>query len=394
MSHGELSVLFLNMWNVAPPKSGGDHSVLGLALSVSQYAKCTLATVDESIDGVTACDSIGNLEIIKLPARDYRHAFLSRLSTPRTLYGNTATKRALRYANSRQLRLALKALTKEHNAVVVTHPWMWPTLKSALDDQSVAVIYDAHNVEHLLLQSSAESALVRFFSARAALSIEKDLCSHASQVWCCTEEDATSFGNSFGDELKKKYLTGFKGRNPTKSNPTTFNERSRSAVFVGSAWEPNKVAATFINEILAPELPNIDFHIVGSVGSSIANPSENVRIRGHIADLDEELFKHRVALNPTSTGSGINIKMLDYMATGTPIITTAFGARGFLNQAEPVMKTFALDDFGQELARLMSDEPYWTARSANARQSFGDQFTWEKIGIKAAAGLSDSVKDR
>jgi glycosyltransferase involved in cell wall biosynthesis len=35
-----------------------------------------------------------------------------------------------------------------------------------------------------------------------------------------------------------------------------------------------------------------------------------------------------VALNPMRSGTGTNLKMLDYMAAGVPVISTEFGARG------------------------------------------------------------------
>ena len=35
-----------------------------------------------------------------------------------------------------------------------------------------------------------------------------------------------------------------------------------------------------------------------------------------------------LAINPVTTGSGTNLKMLDYMAAGVPVLSTPHGARG------------------------------------------------------------------
>lgn len=382
------------MWGVTPPKSGGDNSVLGLALSIAKHANCTLATVDEHIEQIIERPSIEGLRILNLPASDHRKNKISRLKIPKILYGNTPPKRSLRYAHSKILQDTLAKITKNYDAVVLNHPWMWPALKKAMQHNAPPIIYDAHNVESLILKKSNNSKLINFFSSASARNIEKDICKHASQIWCCTEDDATSFIADFGATIRSKTLIGFKGRHPSSAEIKKFSERGPTAVFVGSNWGPNNLASTFINEILAPQLKEIEFHIIGSVGSTIKKPAKNIVIRGYIDDLDAELSNHRVALNPTTSGSGINIKMLDYMATGTPIVTTAFGARGIQGVSGIFSKTSELSDFGSEVNKLIHDESYWECRSLDARQSFSEKFTWDQIGQQAAVCLQKAAKSR
>ena len=141
MNKNKLDVLFLNMWGVIPPRSGGDNSVLGLALSTAKHANCTLATIDENISEIIECPPIGDLNILKLPASDHRRNRLNRLAAPKLLYGNTPPKRSLRYAHSAVLRDSLTKLTGNYDAVVLNHPWMWPALKTAMQRNAPPIIY-------------------------------------------------------------------------------------------------------------------------------------------------------------------------------------------------------------------------------------------------------------
>ena len=83
-----------------------------------------------------------------------------------------------------------------------------------------------------------------------------------------------------------------------------------------------------------------------------------------------------VALNPMQSGSGTNLKMLDYFAAGLPVVTTAIGA--------------IWQHFPKRSPRLSINQRPTDALSANARVLVDDHFNWERIGSTLlAAVLSD-----
>jgi glycosyltransferase involved in cell wall biosynthesis len=65
------------------------------------------------------------------------------------------------------------------------------------------------------------------------------------------------------------------------------------------------------------------------------------------------LYASDVAINPVKHGSGINIKMLDYMAVGLPIVTTKQGARGLELDKKYISD---LNDFKSKLMKLADAE--------------------------------------
>ena len=112
------------------------------------------------------------------------------------------------------------------------------------------------------------------------------------------------------------------------------------ALFIGSAYPPNIEAVGMIFQQLAPANPEVTFVLVGGVseraiveGVSPHIPS-NVRLLGIVSDAErnEAYSAADIAINPMFTGSGTNIKMLDFLAAGLPTITTPIGARGIHNR--------------------------------------------------------------
>src|SRR5690606_30956110 len=114
-------------------------------------------------------------------------------------------------------------------------------------------------------------------------------------------------------------------------------ETTPLALFMGGRHGPNPEAA---EELLraAPLPPEVQFVVVGSVGLPFREREipDNVRLLGQVpAHVRNELLAVAdVALNPMYSGSGTNLKMLDYFAAGIPVISTAFGARGLLARAD------------------------------------------------------------
>ena len=81
-----------------------------------------------------------------------------------------------------------------------------------------------------------------------------------------------------------------------------------------------------------------------------------------------------VAVNPMLTGSGTNLKMLDYMAAGIPVITTRVGARG-LDIPDGCVVQCDLEHFDHYLhdfeARVDVEK---------SRAYVRDKFAWDVIG--------------
>ncbi len=90
-------------------------------------------------------------------------------------------------------------------------------------------------------------------------------------------------------------------------------------------------------------------------------------------------------------GSGTNLKLLEYLAVGVPVVSTPFGARGIdvvdgehLRFAEP-------DRFAAAIAEVLADPDAAQIRAAAARSLVRDRYSWDSLGADLAGVVSDIV---
>ena len=108
--------------------------------------------------------------------------------------------------------------------------------------------------------------------------------------------------------------------------PKTINERIKTAVYVGHLL-PTKGCDIIIDA--ANDFPDIEFRLVGHIGSVIGNMKrpENVVLTGELshAEVEKEYENADVLLFPTHT-EGFPLTVVEAMVYGLPVITTEVGA--------------------------------------------------------------------
>lgn len=103
----------------------------------------------------------------------------------------------------------------------------------------------------------------------------------------------------------------------------------------------------FLNEIWPQVLdtcPTAKLNIIGSIADSFKKVDiPNVEFLGKVEDLTKVAKKCSFSINPVYMGSGVKIKILDYLSLGLPCITTPVGMMGFTRTTEmPILE--AKDD--------------------------------------------------
>jgi glycosyltransferase involved in cell wall biosynthesis len=113
---------------------------------------------------------------------------------------------------------------------------------------------------------------------------------------------------------------------------------------------------------------------------------------GRVSDreLDVALKASDIAINPMFSGSGVNIKMLDYMSWGLPIVTTKCGARGIETSTWQPMIVSGVDKFAWEIKRLAADYALRKRMSEDSRSLVAECYDWKKISAK----LQESIMER
>lgn len=99
--------------------------------------------------------------------------------------------------------------------------------------------------------------------------------------------------------------------------------------FVGRMnWWPNRDAVHWMQQNLTPLPDGQEIHLFGVGSDEMSDPQNALFGHGFVKDADAMWNEIDVALCPMKTGGGVNIKLVEALVRGVPVITTSFGARG------------------------------------------------------------------
>ena len=155
------------------------------------------------------------------------------------------------------------------------------------------------------------------------------------------------------------------------------------ALFIGSWHGPNIECLSYISSF-AQQLPDIGFIVLGSVAGACdpKDHPDNMKFLGMVDDMRKQTFLDacNVALNPMTSGSGTNLKMLEYMAAGLPVISTPFGARGLRIDDGACVVLTELHGFPNAIRRIAAESSDDVEnRRELARAHVEAYFDWQGI---------------
>jgi len=125
--------------------------------------------------------------------------------------------------------------------------------------------------------------------------------------------------------------------------------------FLRDVWPRVLVAAPHATLVVAGRRPPAELvHRWSSV--------PGVSVHADVADMSPLLHSAAVALNPAVSGSGVNIKLVEYLRAGVPSVSTVAGAAGLdLEPGVHLLVADGAEPFASAIATLLSD-----ARAAEA----------------------------
>ena len=235
---------------------------------------------------------------------------------------------------------------------------MYGCVRDVVRESEKLIIYDSQNCEAVLRAKLLGSNEFGTCLAQNVKWIEGLLCEESDLILACSDEDKQTFIEVYGVKPQKIIVVP-NGVNVRAIRPASPTARARArqhlvvegfvALFIGSAYPPNIEAVGMILNQLAPANPEVTFVLVGGasdraiVAGVAPHIPSNVRLLGNVSDAgrNEAYAAADMAINPMFTGSGTNIKMLDFLAAGLPTITTPVGARGIHNRNDAC---FIVDD--------------------------------------------------
>ncbi|RKY86259.1 TIGR03087 family PEP-CTERM/XrtA system glycosyltransferase [candidate division KSB1 bacterium] len=157
-------------------------------------------------------------------------------------------------------------------------------------------------------------------------------------------------------------------------------------VFLGNMRTfPNSDAVEYFCKEILPlirkELPKVKFHIIGSEPSKVVRKlasEPEVVVTGYVKDVRPFLRKAAVSVCPMRVGAGIQNKILESMAMGTPVVSTPEGVEGIeVNPGQEILVSNSSSDFAQKVTELIQNRALRRSISLNARRLVEKKYTWE-----------------
>jgi len=219
---------------------------------------------------------------------------------------------------------------------IFSHPWSALCLK---DKKGHFFIYDAHNCEYSLMKHLTKNFPFGSIISHITMIIEKETCRKSDIVIVCSQEEKEDFKNIYGigDEKIKIIPNGatvrkFQEEERKKAKEIINLKGDKNILFVGAYYRPNIEAVKFIITDLSRRFTNCNFVIAGKVGDYFQNMAlpSNICFLGELSEekLDFVFKASDLAINPVISGAGVNIKLLDYLSYGLPVVSTPTGIRG------------------------------------------------------------------
>lgn len=292
---------------------------------------------------------------------------------------------------------AVAAAVRWADIVILSHPYGWGALCAAGGAGDTPLVYEAHNVEADLKQAilgAGSEALAAVVDAEGACARS------AARVFCCSADDAARLQALYALDARPAVApNGVDGHGyPQLDDDDRAAARRRLglavdaplALFVGSLHGPNLDAAQHVAE-LAGACPGWQFCLLGSVcdGAALRRARRagtlpgNLALVGRVGDAELRawLAAADVGLNPVDSGSGTNLKLLEYAAAGLAALSTPFGGRGGLLEAETHYACADLQDFAEALEALHPARrgERERARVAAARRQARAAGDWRRI---------------
>lgn len=386
----------MSPYSVIPPQYGGSTRIYNIYKEISKYYQVVHFAQQVTKNNLAFTTSPLIQEITPTYAeyscRNPLNIFLYGVISYYLKYPFTLHSEVLNFSAPRWLYYHLK----KADIINVEHPWQFPWIYNQLK-QKKPILLTAQNVEAVLFPPEKFSKL----PSPAAKQLSKDIArrenfavQHATRVLTMSSQDAGQLVNRYhispdkcvvipnGVDCKVFYPVEISQRKMRKEE---IGLRDKTVVlFAGSTHAPNREA---VDKIIhwAKIWPDntVHFLIVGSIGRLFSDINlPNITFTGLVESISKYFEAADIAINPMISGSGTNLKQIEYMAMGLASLTTDIGARGIGIENEKHAFISDIEDFPYKLQWIIDHPEICSMIGKNARLFAKKNYDWSVIGKK------------
>jgi glycosyltransferase involved in cell wall biosynthesis len=210
-------------------------------------------------------------------------------------------------------------------------------------------------------------------------------------VWTVSEEDRAAAIQESGRPANLTFTVP-NGVDTGRFLPHDTPSQTPEILFVGSFRHlPNRIAFEALRNQVMPHVwarhPKVRLHVVAGPrhdGFWSGQVDPRITIQGFVEDLRPLYARAAAVAVPLEVSAGTNIKVLEAMACGKPIVSTAPGCAGLgLRDAAELLIRDDWPSFAAALCDLVSDPALRRDLGDQARRTAEDRFSWTSIAEAA-----------
>ena len=390
----------LNAYAIHPPKNGGSYRIHWLYRALARHFDVdlvTLALEHEGSDVIWVEEGLRELRVARTPEHA-RADFKAQEHAHSPVYDITALESI--HLTPDYLTV-LEGSLAEAKLVALSHPYMLTALRKA--GWKGPFIHESQNCEHhlksLMLPKTDSSGRLLAMVEEA----ERFCVREAKLVYAASEDDAMGLVAQYGarpeDTIVIPNGTDV-GTIPCSDAAERRRVRRRLglgdqaiALFLASGHRPNLEAAEKLF-MVAERMPEVAFALVGNSADAFIHRKlpANIWLVGTVTEEARNIWLQvaSVALNPMLYGGGTNLKLLDYFAAGTPVVSTEIGIRGTGARHGRHLLVAPMEEIEGAIRRAVAGGPDIERMSAEARSLVEENFDWWKLGER----LYEAIKAR
>lgn len=301
--------------------------------------------------------------------------------SPETMYQDTA------HLRSKVASHAPDVIVVSNTNLLVHHG------RAVADAVGCALVYEMLDDEAALLHSIGASPEATYDAAR----LQRLAIGLADGVVALTDTDA---GAALRSTSGPVYVVpcGTEQALP----PPTMTPGRASLVFVGNVhYEPNLRAVRYLRHTLAPALHRTGHQTAIDVfgryppeAAKLAHP-DLLRLHGPVPDLAAALGAEAIGLAPIDAGSGMKLKVLQYMAAGLPIVGTPLAFTGLDRPSDfALISADDLSDFPDLVTRLLDNPALRHSLGGHGHHLATSRFAWNSVAQVAAQAYAEIAGHR
>lgn len=396
-----LNILVLSTWSPYPLDNGSRIRVHYLVRALSDRHQVTLVAFEPTAklgEKSEAPKIISGAQIVHVADDPYRNTSLPALvkylsPIPVTLWPNRLMARTVHRLDHESTWDAVVAV----QSPVARYALSVPTLVRIFDVDA-ALSYTMY--QRFKMQSNLSARTRTWLSWQKAERYEARLVRSFDICAVASAHELNHLRLLIGGARSEAVVVP-NGVDCARNQPNCTPKISGRLVFNGSlTYGANHDAMRFFLSEVYPKIratsPDVTMVITGSTrGVDLAELAlhDSVHLTGFVDDVRIPVAEATVCVVPIREGGGTRLKILEAMALGTPVITTAKGAEGLdVVDGKHLLVADEPEAFAHRTIELLGNAELRRQLATSARCLVEEQYDWQAIGAQFANLIEDATR--